>query len=125
MAYLPHLHYCCCCNEYLGDDNGDGICPECDRDEDEPCPKCGEGTAMKINDLVEKAHRMAMDKGWYEEPRTFGELIALVHSEFLILADIMASIWRKRSDRKWRTTRNVSFGTAGRSYEHLTHNVKQ
>jgi hypothetical protein len=35
MAYLPELHYCCVCKEYLGHDNGDGICPECDIDEDE------------------------------------------------------------------------------------------
>jgi NTP pyrophosphatase (non-canonical NTP hydrolase) len=36
---------------------------------------------MSINDLVKQAHQMAVDKGWYEEPRTFGELIALMHSE--------------------------------------------
>jgi uncharacterized Zn finger protein (UPF0148 family) len=33
MAYLPELHYCCVCKEYLGPDNGDGICPECDTEE--------------------------------------------------------------------------------------------
>ncbi|GIM47007.1 hypothetical protein DNHGIG_25560 [Collibacillus ludicampi] len=36
---------------------------------------------MNINELVKEAHQMAIDKGWYEEPRTFGEIIALVHSE--------------------------------------------
>lgn len=36
---------------------------------------------MNINDLVKAAHQNAVDKGWYEEPRTFGEMIALMHSE--------------------------------------------
>lgn len=31
--------------------------------------------------LVHEAHQNAIDKGWYEEPRTFGEMIALMHSE--------------------------------------------
>lgn len=34
-----------------------------------------------INTLVKAAHENAVDKGWYEEPRTFGEVIALMHSE--------------------------------------------
>lgn len=34
-----------------------------------------------INDLVNAAHQNAIDKGWWEEPRTFPELIALMHSE--------------------------------------------
>lgn len=34
-----------------------------------------------INAFVNKAHQNAIDKGWYEEPRTFGEMIALMHSE--------------------------------------------
>lgn len=34
-----------------------------------------------INALVHEAHQNAIDKGWYEEPRTFGEMIALMHSE--------------------------------------------
>ena len=29
MEYMPELHYCCMCHEYLGDDDGDGICGEC------------------------------------------------------------------------------------------------
>lgn len=36
---------------------------------------------MNINDLIKEAHQTAIDKGWYEEPRAFGELIALIHSE--------------------------------------------
>lgn len=34
-----------------------------------------------INELVKKAHQNAIDKGWHEDKRTFGELIALCHSE--------------------------------------------
>jgi NTP pyrophosphatase (non-canonical NTP hydrolase) len=34
-----------------------------------------------INELAKAAHQNAIDKGWYEEPRTFGEVIALMHSE--------------------------------------------
>lgn len=34
-----------------------------------------------INQLVQEAHSNAISKGWWEEPRTYGELIALVHSE--------------------------------------------
>lgn len=36
---------------------------------------------MTISELVEQAHKNALEHGWYEEPRTFGELIALCHSE--------------------------------------------
>lgn len=36
---------------------------------------------LGINNLVTEAHQNAIDKGWYEEPRTFGEMIALMHSE--------------------------------------------
>ena len=36
---------------------------------------------MDIYDLVESAHKTAVEKGWWDEPRTPGELIALCHSE--------------------------------------------
>ncbi|MFD1954270.1 hypothetical protein ACFSL6_08790 [Paenibacillus thailandensis] len=35
----------------------------------------------RICNLVHEAHQNAIDKGWYEEPRGFGEVIALMHSE--------------------------------------------
>lgn len=34
-----------------------------------------------INEYIQVAHLNAIDKGWYEEPKTFGESIALMHSE--------------------------------------------
>jgi len=36
---------------------------------------------MKIRELVREAHSNAVSKGWWQEDRTYGELIALVHSE--------------------------------------------
>lgn len=36
---------------------------------------------MKINELVKAAHENAIEKGWWQEERSFGELIALMHSE--------------------------------------------
>jgi NTP pyrophosphatase (non-canonical NTP hydrolase) len=34
-----------------------------------------------IDVLVEQSHRTAVDKGWWESDRSFGEQIALMHSE--------------------------------------------
>ena len=36
---------------------------------------------MKLNELAKEVHQNATDHGWWEEPRTFGEIIALCHSE--------------------------------------------
>lgn len=36
---------------------------------------------MKINELVKAAHENAVSKGWWQEDRSFGEIIALIHSE--------------------------------------------
>lgn len=36
---------------------------------------------MTINELVTAAHDNAVSKGWWEEDRSFGEIIALIHSE--------------------------------------------
>ncbi|QCT03315.1 hypothetical protein E6C60_2603 [Paenibacillus algicola] len=36
---------------------------------------------MQINELVQAAHQNAVAKGWWEEDRSFGEIIALIHSE--------------------------------------------
>lgn len=37
--------------------------------------------ASSISTLVHEAHQNAIEKGWYDEPRSFGEVIALMHSE--------------------------------------------
>jgi len=36
---------------------------------------------MGINEFVEMVHELSKSKGWHDETRTFGELIALCHSE--------------------------------------------
>lgn len=36
---------------------------------------------MKINEFAKEVHANACEKGWWDEPRTFGEIIALCHSE--------------------------------------------
>ncbi|WP_243767585.1 hypothetical protein [Paenibacillus agricola] len=69
--------------EYLKKDPHAG-CPACGEDcggwvvDGQPCRKTVD---LSINDLVNEAHQNAINKGWYEEPRTFGEVIALMHSE--------------------------------------------
>jgi NTP pyrophosphatase (non-canonical NTP hydrolase) len=40
-----------------------------------------EKDTSSIRSLVQAAHQNAINKGWYEEPRAFGESIALIHSE--------------------------------------------
>ena len=36
---------------------------------------------MNLTDLQREAHAIAKGKGWWDEPRTFGDCIALVHSD--------------------------------------------
>ena len=36
---------------------------------------------MNLTELQREAHAIAKDHGWWDEERTFGDLIALVHSE--------------------------------------------
>ena len=36
---------------------------------------------MKVNDCVHQSYQNALEKGWWEEKRSVGELIALMHSE--------------------------------------------
>ena len=34
-----------------------------------------------LNDAAKEIHQNAVDHGWWEQPRSFGEIIALCHSE--------------------------------------------
>ena len=36
---------------------------------------------MNLAELQKEAHAIARDKGWYDTERTFGDFIALIHSE--------------------------------------------
>lgn len=34
-----------------------------------------------LNDLAKEIHKNAIEHGWWDEPRVFGEIVALCHSE--------------------------------------------
>lgn len=36
---------------------------------------------VSLNDLADDIHQNAVDHGWWDEPRSFGDIIALCHSE--------------------------------------------
>ena len=36
---------------------------------------------MRVSELQKEAHAIAKEKGWHDEPRSVGDLIALCHSE--------------------------------------------
>jgi NTP pyrophosphatase (non-canonical NTP hydrolase) len=38
-------------------------------------------TKLDIAEFMKAVHENAINHGWYEEPRTFGDMIALIHSE--------------------------------------------
>lgn len=37
--------------------------------------------SKSINEVAQEAHTNAIEKGWWDAPRSFGELITLCHSE--------------------------------------------
>lgn len=60
------------------------------------CATCGRGFLVRapesdFHDLQKRAHRIAKDKGWWDNPREFPELAALIHSE---ISEALES-WRK------------------------------
>ncbi len=38
-------------------------------------------TIDNMNKFIKRAHQTAVDKGWWDEPKTFGELMSLIHAE--------------------------------------------
>ncbi len=36
---------------------------------------------LTLSEMVTQSHGTAMEKGWHDRPRSFGDLIALIHSE--------------------------------------------
>ena len=36
---------------------------------------------MDLNEITKEIHRNAVEHGWWDEPRSFGEIVALCHSE--------------------------------------------
>ena len=57
------------CPDTMGFDEGDTICETCG------------ANLMTIKELIKQSHDTAKEKGWWDDPRTFGENIALCHSE--------------------------------------------
>lgn len=45
---------------------------------DPECPSCGR---YSIAQLAAICNRVAKDKGWWDKPRSFGDVVALIHSE--------------------------------------------
>ncbi|MDP2904794.1 MAG: MazG nucleotide pyrophosphohydrolase domain-containing protein [Candidatus Omnitrophota bacterium] len=48
-----------------------------------------------INDFIRECHSIAREKGWWQEERNDGELIALIHSELSEALEAMRNQGRK------------------------------
>lgn len=46
---------------------------------------------MTLNELAQEVHQIAIDHGWWDQDRNFGESIALIHSE----ASEVLEDWRR------------------------------
>lgn len=58
------------------------------------------GKWSAICDLQREVHRIAVEHGWWEEDRNFGEMLALVHSE---ISEALEA-WREGQEDVWYST---------------------
>lgn len=63
---------------------------------------------MNLNDFAKEVHQNAVDHGWWDEERTFGEIVALCHSELSeALEEYRAGRPMVYGDDLWGETRVV------------------
>ena len=62
---------------------------------------------MDLKALQREAHAIAREKGWWDEPRTFGDLIALVHSG---LSEALEAYRGKHIWADWRRSKLILMG---------------
>jgi len=67
MAYLPELHFCCVCRVYLGTEDGDGICSDCEDNVDEEGP-CEISLTLIFYDPCQTCNPNGEGRCWGHEP---------------------------------------------------------